>query len=96
MVVELLFVSAVCTKSELLFDTGVNFAVVCVVVVQDEIRVAVLAFSMSWLLSDTGIQVKVASLCSLEIFLFVFVLLSRLISVVNGYKEFLSTVNKFW
>ena len=69
MVVELLFVSAVCTKSELLFDPGVNFAMVCVVVVQDEIRVAVLAFSMSWMLSDTGIKVEVASICSLEIFL---------------------------
>ena len=40
MVVESLFVSAVCTKSKLLFDTGVNFAVV----VLDEIRVAVLVF----------------------------------------------------
>ena len=71
----MLFVSAVCTKSELLFDTGLNIAVVCVVVVPNEIRAAVLAFSMSWLLRDTGIKVKVASLCSLEIFLFVSVLL---------------------
>ena len=76
MVVESLFLSAVCTKSELLFDTGVNFAVVCVVVVQDEFRVADLAFFMSRLLRDTGIKVKVVSLCSLEIFLFVSVLLS--------------------
>ena len=41
MVVGSLFVSAVCTESELLFDTGVNFAVVCVVVVQNEFKVAV-------------------------------------------------------
>ena len=95
MVVELPFVSAVCTKSELLFDAGVNFAVVCVVGVLDEISVAVLVFSMSWLLRDTGITVKVASLCSLEMLFFVSVLLSGLISVV-GCKWFLSTVNNFW
>ena len=46
------------------------------VVVQDEFRVADLAFFMSWLLHDTGIKVKVVSLCSLEMFLFVSVLLS--------------------
>ena len=40
-------------------------------------------------------MIKVASLCSLEMFLFVSVLLSGLISVVRC-KEFLSTVNKFW
>ena len=68
MVVESLFVSAVCTNLELLFDTGVNFVVVYVVVVLDEIRVAVLAFYTSWLLFDTGIKVKVASLCLLEMF----------------------------
>ena len=93
MVVESLFVSAVCIKSELLFDMGVNFAVVCIMVVLDEIRVAVLAFSMSWLLRDTGI--KMVSLFSLEMFLFASVLLSGLISVVEC-KEFLSTVNNFW
>ena len=55
-----------------------------------------LAFSMSWLLRDTGIKVKVASLGSLEMFLSVSVLLSGSISVVTGCKEFLSIVNKFW
>ena len=97
MVVESLFASAVCTKSELLFDTRVNFVVVCVVVVVDVMRIVCLTFSMSWLLRDTGIKVeaKVALLCLLEMFLFVFVLLSGLISVV-GCKEFLSAVNKVW
>ena len=41
MVVESLLVFAVCTTSELLFDTEVNFAVVCVVVVLDEISFSV-------------------------------------------------------
>ena len=68
MVVESLFVSAVCTNLELLFDTRVNFVVVYVVLVLDEIRVAVLAFYTSWLLFDTRIKVKVASLCLLGIF----------------------------
>ena len=84
MVVESLFVSAVCIKSELLFDTGVNFAVVCMMVVLDEIRVAVLAFSVSWLLRDTGIIVKVASLCLLEMVLFVSLLLSVLLFTVKA------------
>ena len=69
MVVESLFISAGCTKSESLFDTRLNFGLVCVVLVLDEIRVAVLAFSMSLLLHDTGINVKVALLCSLETFI---------------------------